>query len=141
MSSPSSRRTVAVAAVVFGIIINLGVSCNGFREDEIECEQAISHIQACCPGFRAKEIDCSYSDRIDCNDNVTGAEYPALSIEDSECLQNKTCAQLIDNGDCTRAQAAKKRVTSVPSTDGGARPNSSAPTPGPSKVCKARPDM
>jgi hypothetical protein len=132
LSTPASRRTVAIVAVVLGIVINLGVSCNGFREDEVECEQAIAHVAECCPDFHAGEVDCTYTDHIDCNDNVTGTEYPALSIDDSHCLQKKRCDELVTSGDCTRAQAARARDAGAPGTEKTA----GATKLSPSKTCK-----
>jgi hypothetical protein len=122
-----------VAALVVGVIITLGVSCNGFREDEIECEQSVARLEECCPGFRAHDLSCEYIERVDCSDNVTSREFPALSLEDSRCVQKKTCAVLVESGVCTRAQAARRRVVGV--TDGGSsRPSPSPTTPPPAST-------
>jgi len=125
LTARRSQHAVGAFAVVFAIVITLGVSCNGFREDEIECEQAVVHLRECCPGFRASAVSCTYSDHVDCSDNLTSREYPALNLEESECLQRKSCADLVSTGACTRAQEAKPVIIEV---DGGGRPI-------PSSVC------
>ena len=103
---------MGVAAIVTAIVISLGVSCNGFREDEIECEQAVVHLRDCCPGFKASAVDCSYSEETGC-DNVTHYTFPAISIADSQCLQQKSCAELVD-GYCAQAQSAQRRAAMAP---------------------------
>lgn len=127
MSPRRSKHPVGVIVVVALLVYGLGVSCNGFREDEIECEQAVVRLNECCPGFRGSEIDCSYRETIDCDDKVTARSYPAISMSDSKCIQGKACADLVAKGDCTRAQAAK-RVT-VDAKYGSSTPNAT-------KVCE-----
>jgi len=117
-----------VIAIVVALIVGIGVSCNGFREDEVECEQAVNRLKECCPVFNSAQLDCSYSERLDCSDNVTGRQYPALSLDESRCVQNLPCAALVDTGVCARAQSARSRVVSSDSTT-----PSSAPT---APVCR-----
>ncbi len=100
-----------IIAVVVAVLFTLGVSCNGFREDEVECEQAVNRLKECCPNFVAQQLDCSYSERLDCSDNVTGRQYPALSLDESRCVQNAACAVLVANGVCARAQKARPTGT------------------------------
>ena len=109
------KCSAGVVVVVLALVYGLGVSCNGFREDEIECEQAIVHLRDCGPGFNASMVDCSYEDDVvSCEDrHVKSSTYPALSLDDSRCLQQRTCRDLIDNGACTRAQSAQRRVVPV----------------------------
>ena len=126
MSARRSKGSAGVAVVVLALAYGLGVSCNGFREDEIECEKAVVRLIDCCPGFRAIEVDCNYRENIDCNDKVTGRNFPALSSSDSACIQSRSCADLVAKGDCMRAQVAKRSTVEV---DAG---QSSSKTP----VCK-----
>ena len=37
--------------IVAAVVLGLAVSCDGFREDEFECERAAAHLRDCCPGF------------------------------------------------------------------------------------------
>lgn len=119
------RRLVAI---VIAVIIGLGVSCNGFREDEIDCEKAVVHVSECCPSFIARSLDCSYHESLDCSDSVVSREYPDLSLEDSQCLRDKSCAAMVSDGDCSRLKDAKKRVVAI----GDAAPYTTTPA----RICK-----
>jgi hypothetical protein len=115
--SPVRPGRLGVVVVVVAVAIGLGVSCNGFREDEIECEQAVVRLRDCCPDFNPTTVDCTYHESLDCSDSVVAREYPALSLEDSRCVQEKSCADLIASGVCDRARGAKQRAFAA---DGGA---------------------
>jgi hypothetical protein len=115
LSAPHSRGTACVVAVVVAVVLGLGVSCNGFREDEIECEHAVVHMSECCPELQKSLFNCEYTVQRSCGGNVTGYTYPALSLEDSRCIQDRSCAELV-NGMCARALVTKPRVTVL---DGG----------------------
>jgi len=116
LSPRRTRGTGGVVAIVLAVIVGLGVSCNGFREDEVECEQAVNRLRECCPGFNANAVNCNYSEQLDCSDTVTAREYPALSLDESRCVQSTACQALIDTGVCARAQNAKLKVVDA---DGG----------------------
>ncbi len=111
MSPARSRGRGGIVAIVIGVIVTIGVSCNGFREDEVECEQAVNRLKECCPEFVASQVDCSYREELDCGDHVTGRYYPAFSLEESRCVQSNSCADLVAKGVCTRAQTAKRPTT------------------------------
>ena len=98
-------RVVALLAVLFG----LAVSCTGFREDEIACEQAVSHMVDCCPRFNAGAVDCSYSDSADCTGNAIDRVYPALSINESHTLEATACVDLVARGECARVPRLARR--------------------------------
>ena len=81
-----------VAAVV------VPLACGDMRQDELDCEEAVSHLQECCPSFDSKNIECLY---------VSGCEtstYPAISIQQSQCIRGEACAELVASGVCKRAQ-------------------------------------
>lgn len=85
-------RVAAVGATLVGLV----VSCNGFREDEIECEQAVVHLRDCCPGFQ-ESVDCSFSETRASNcsgTTVTSHHDLELSLTKSRCIQRKSCAEL-----------------------------------------------
>ena len=70
----------------------------GLREDEIDCEQAVAHLQECCPGFaRTETLQCEYNDGC-------GTIDPALSIDQSLCILGESCAQIVSSGLCDRAR-------------------------------------
>jgi hypothetical protein len=69
----------------------------GLREDEIDCEEAVAHLQACCPGFTQTEtLQCTYSDGC-------GVVEPAISIPQSQCILAESCEALVSGGVCARA--------------------------------------
>jgi hypothetical protein len=122
LSPARSRGVTGVVLVVLGVVLGLGVSCNGFREDEVECEQAVNRLLECCPGFVSNEVNCNYSEQLDCSDRVTGRELPALSLDESRCVERTPCAELVDTGICVRAQNAKLRIVDeAGKTTSGAR--------------------
>ena len=88
----------------------------------------MNRLKECCPGFNSSPLDCSYSEQLDCSDNVTGRQYPALSLDESRCVQKLPCTALVGTGVCARAQTAKSRVVS-----NGAATSSSALT---APVCR-----
>lgn len=86
-----------VAALLLIMTFSRGAS--GLREDDLQCEEAVAHLNECCPGFDVAKISCAFSSG--CGDT----QYTAFSIEESECIQNADCKTLVGNGVCTRAQA------------------------------------
>jgi hypothetical protein len=88
-----------VGALVVALVAVLHCT-GGFREDEVECEQAAAHLAKCCPGFDAAQLSCAYS-------NDCGVHYPALTVEDSKCIQSTPCDRLVATGVCPRAQRAQ----------------------------------
>lgn len=90
--------------VITSVVLGHGVSCTGFREDEIECEQAVVRLRDCCPGFHASQVDCTYNSQANCAGDVVGHVYPALALDESRCIQRKTCGELVDTDICMRAE-------------------------------------
>ncbi len=91
MKARSLVRIAAVGATFVGLV----VSCQGFREDEIECEQAYVRLRECCPGFH-RSVDCSFTETRanDCNNTIIEQHYPEISLAKSRCIQDKSCAAL-----------------------------------------------
>lgn len=112
-----ARNVMVFAAVV---VFAYGASCTGFREDEIDCEQAVVHLTDCCPGFVASKINCEYDEHRDCSDSLVSTQYPALDTDESDCLRGKTCEELVADGLCDLAQTVDPAVVAV---DGGATAN------------------
>jgi hypothetical protein len=81
------------------LFVVIGFGCTGIREDELACEDAVSHLQECCTGFGATNIDCTYEPG-GCD---SSPQYPALSIDESACIRGQSCAALVANGVCQRA--------------------------------------
>jgi hypothetical protein len=108
----TTRRLLLVGAIVVAL---LGFRCaDGFRQDELECENAMSALARCCTGFQADQASCDYSSNS-CDDTVT---YPVFAVSESSCIQHEGCSDLRASGVCDRAQ----HLPYVP-------PSASAPEP------------
>jgi hypothetical protein len=109
------NRVVLVAAIGLAL---LGFRCaDGFREDEMECENAMSYLAKCCPGFQSDQASCDYSDNSSaCGTGVV--VLPVLSVSESHCIEGESCDQLRSSEVCAHAQ----QLPYVP-------PSASAPQP------------
>ena len=88
-------RPAIVLLLVLGL--RLAVSCNGFREDEVACEQAVARLKDCCPAFDPAKISCTFANATDCNgDDVHQDTLPELSVPLSHCLERASCERLQD---------------------------------------------
>ena len=88
-----SVGTFAVVALMTPLVMG----SSGLREDEFECEQAVSHMRGCCPAtFDPTKVSCSY-DEGGCGTNTT---YPSLGVDDSKCIEDKSCDQILESGLC-----------------------------------------
>lgn len=77
-------------------ILALGALTCGIPEDDLQCEEAASHMANCCPGFDPKRLGCAtipgcYGD---------GA-YP-LPIQTSKCITDMSCDQIVAKSLCTQ---------------------------------------
>lgn len=82
---------------------------NQFREDVIQCEEAIARLERCCPEFDGSRVLCNYYFRHDasvCGPSTTESVQPALSLAESGCVREASCERLVADGVCERAQAA-----------------------------------
>ena len=79
----------------------LGLACatsNNFRKDVILCEEAVVQLRDCCPGFDDISPDaCEYFE------GCSGSRATLLNVTTSECIRDKECAELVDQGICDRA--------------------------------------
>jgi hypothetical protein len=93
-------RPIAITAAVF-----LLFACTAIRDDELECEEAVSHLMQCC-GFTPSTTYCTYvapSGGCDSSPPI----YPALDPTESECIRSESCGDLASSGVCKRAAAAR----------------------------------
>jgi hypothetical protein len=102
-------RVVLLAALLVGAV----VCCVGIREDELLCEEAAAHLADCCPGFAVSSLSCSY------NSGCGSTTYPALSVQQSQCINGESCAALVADNVCQRAQQAHAVVEYEASTGTG----------------------
>jgi hypothetical protein len=76
----------------------LGTRCaDGFREDEMDCEQAVAHLKSCC-----SEIDVA---QTACTHESTGGVVTstALTADESTCILGEGCDTLRSSGVCDRS--------------------------------------
>ena len=93
-------RWIRVAICALGV--STLVADGGLRQDEIDCEEAISYLDGCCPGFQGGTVACVHDSGCG---TVTDT---ALSIEESQCIVAESCDQIVSSGICAR-------VTNLPS--------------------------
>ena len=53
-------------------------ACGDMRQDELDCEEAVSHLQECCPSFDSSRIQCLYVQ------GCTNGEVPDISMPESQ---------------------------------------------------------
>lgn len=96
----------------FGTAVFLGVLVGCFsslREDDLECEEAVAHLEDCCPGFDARSVSCSYQEGCGDGRDQTGQ----LSVQQSNCIQAKSCSDLIASGTCGQLSGGQGTPISV----------------------------
>jgi hypothetical protein len=93
----SRRGRFPRLALVTATLSALAITCGAIREDELSCEEAVSHLSACCAGFRSSSVHCVYSEG--CTTNT----YPDFTTGESECIRGESCDALNRNGVCQRA--------------------------------------
>jgi hypothetical protein len=68
----------------------------GFREDEVQCEETVAHLADCCSDFDPHAIDCKYISGCDSD------TYPVFTVAESRCIRDKSCAEVRRDGVCER---------------------------------------
>jgi len=98
---------------------------NQWREDVIQCEEAVARLQKCCPGFDASRVLCNYyySYNSGCGSSETNTTDPALNESESRCVLATTCDDLVAKKICDRAQEATTYTTHVVTGDASAAIN------------------
>ena len=108
---------------------------NNFREDVIECEDALSRLERCCPSFDATPVLCNftYDKSSGCGTTSTSSVKPAFTTAESTCIRGRSCEELITHNVCERAQLARAytttTTTSSTSSSSGYSYSQQAPTP------------
>ena len=98
--TPEMRPARMAPGWLIAATVALMFACGDMRQDELDCEEAVSHLQDCCPGFDSRRIECIYE---------TGCtpQIPAISIQQSQCIRDESCSALVASGVCQRAQNAQ----------------------------------
>jgi len=126
-----ARRITARFAIPALVSLLFVARCQGgLRQDELECEQAANQLANCCPNFDLEGLSCTYSDACD-------TVYPALSVSQSQCILNESCATLVASGVCARAAQALPALSAQPpsSQQGGQGGSQEGETPDTPSVC------
>jgi hypothetical protein len=89
-----------------------------FRDDVINCEDALDRLTSCCPNFDGRPIVCRHVRHHDnsCGLDTYDTEDPALNSNESSCIQSKSCAELQSQGICAKAQTQARAYTSHSAT-------------------------
>jgi hypothetical protein len=89
------RRTRALFRLSLPALALLSlVASGGLREDEIDCEEAVAHLDECCPGFaKATSMSCTFG---------TGCEQslPELTVDESRCVTAASCDEIRSRNLC-----------------------------------------
>ncbi len=94
--------------------------CTGIREDELDCENAVSHLIDCCPGFTGSNINCT--DEGGACDR--GSIPTELTTDQSSCIRGESCDDLRSSGVCARMIQVANTVSWYATPEG---PSSAAP--------------
>jgi hypothetical protein len=60
----------------------------GFREDEVQCEEAFAHLLECCDEFTSN-LQCYFSDQ-----GCDSPTYPDLDVVESRHVQSLSCSEI-----------------------------------------------
>ena len=117
MSNPlqdfSSTHPVRFALAIAGIIALVFACGDALRQDELDCEEAVSHLQQCCPNFDSSEIACVYDDHGDQGCNATPPTLPDISSSQSQCIRSAKCDVLVASGICLRAAQIRSQQSNT----------------------------
>lgn len=93
------KRRAIPGLVVLALLTPLLMGSSDLREDQFECEQAVSHLIDCCPAsFDPTQVDCEY------DPGCGTPSYPSLPVDRSKCIEQLTCGQIQAAGLCDLEQ-------------------------------------
>lgn len=76
-------------------------SAAGFREDEVQCEEAYAHLLECCDEY-SSNLRCFYS-----QPGCDGATYPDLDVAESRAVQRMSCSEIRASEYCSFAYSTE----------------------------------
>lgn len=89
-------------ALVLGVGLTVGPNSQGFREDEVECEETFAHLRECCSRGELEGVECEYHEGCD------SATYPSLSPHESRCLRELSCSEIRRADVCGQLEARER---------------------------------
>jgi len=112
MKSVRARQRARGIGSVLIWLIPLGLwGFTNLREDEFECESTIAHLEDCCgDDFAVVSGACDYFS------GCGSTAHPILSISDSRCIQDLSCAEINQRELCHEVASLERPGTTV---DGG----------------------
>jgi hypothetical protein len=106
-SAPAKRRRLVRVGLVVAMALP-ATQC--LRQDEVECEEAVAHMADCCEDFDRSAVVCRYSD-------YCGVSYPDLRPSESQCILDRSCDSLREDGIC-EAVVRRSQTGASSSNDG-----------------------
>ena len=89
-------------ALTIGLGLSVGPNAQGFREDEVECEETFAHLLDCCSRSQLPLVDCEY------HEGCGSPTYPSLTPYESRCLRDLSCAEIRSADVCTELEAREE---------------------------------
>lgn len=87
------RRRIT-GPIAFAAVVAVVLSCGEIREDEMLCEEAVSHLEECCPDIDPRRFNCIHQEG--CGRDLD----PVLTRAASECVSGRDCDDLRSRGVC-----------------------------------------
>jgi hypothetical protein len=84
-----------VLVLTCGAFLLLQPPARGFREDEVECEEAVARLRKCCTSDELAAINCTY-------DPGCSGTTPSISVSESRCLRELSCRHIETADICQR---------------------------------------
>jgi hypothetical protein len=107
-----SWRHIPRSVVIAGAVL-VALACGDLREDELECEEAVSKLISCCPpDFDPSSIQCNF------DTGCGSTTFPDLDEDTSRCIRDESCDTIVSSGVCDRA-AHSQAMSVTAGEDGG----------------------
>jgi hypothetical protein len=87
-------RSRITGPIAFAAVVAVVLSCGEIRESEMLCEEAVSRLDECCPEIDPRRLNCIHQDG--CGTQLE----PVFTVRASDCLRDKPCELLKDEGIC-----------------------------------------
>jgi hypothetical protein len=95
----AGRSTVSKGAITIAVVVGVALGCGGIDDDELACEDALSHLEDCCPKFDIHRFQCA--NQSDCSTAVP----TDLTQTASDCIRSHSCSDALSSGLCDRMMA------------------------------------
>jgi len=104
--------TWTALGLALGVVTLLNAPRNGqgdFRRDELECEEAVAHLERCCGELPPERVSCEFdewdcdSSEEDCGCSGSNYVFPDLHGDTADCLRQRSCDELRAAGTCAVA--------------------------------------